>query len=138
SPRKQGMKAALLALLFSALALAPAAAQSAEPLALRDTLAAIEDTMLLRTIGEARARSDVPIDHLRRGFAYLRLHELTAARAAAERARDAFERVRDLEPGNVHGELGLGLALVALADAEDADASGIVAGRAFARALGLD
>lgn len=132
------MKPTLPALVAMVVAPFSAAAQAPNPHALRDSLAVLTDTAALRRIAHAEAGSRTNLEHLRRGFASLRLYELTHEPAAAERARAAFERARDLAPDDGFADLGLGLSLVALADVRDADRPTIVAGRAIAEALGFD
>lgn len=143
-------------LLFTLLALAaprPAhARQGAEPLqlsralatrdlpALRTALRAMPDPTLLRVLERDLATSrpierTAAADEVARGFLALRLFELERDRDDLKRARAAFDRAGKLDPASVWARYGQALALVHEAER---DPPTIVAGAAFARALGLD
>jgi hypothetical protein len=111
------------------------AAQQRDFLAVRDSLARITDSTLLRHDVDARAANHADAAIIR-GLTALRLFDLTRDEDAAAAARDAFERAKRDDPASAWAAWGIGRSLVASDTARRNPA--IVTGRAFAAALGLD
>jgi hypothetical protein len=127
-----------IALLLATLAAAPAHAQSPDLPAFRDSIGSIRDLLSLRRFTERKPVAGEGADALlRRGFAGLRLYELAGLDEDLRRARDAFEEAARREPALAWAHFGAGLTW-----SRDPELTGpaprVVAGRAFAEALGRD
>ena len=111
------MKAMLL--LFVALAQAPAERTDLE--ALRDSLAAVQDSVALNrleaaTIEVAKQNRNDPLIHLRLGFIAYRLGEVTKEKAHYDAAAGEFEWAGELRPDWPYPWYGLGLAELAMGE----------------------
>jgi GWxTD domain-containing protein len=101
--------------------LAQAPAQRAEIEALRDSLAAAQDSAALgrleaASIETAKQNRDDPMIHLRLGFIAFRLGELTRGKAHYDAAASEFEWASELRPDFPYAWYGLGLAELALGE----------------------
>src|SRR5687767_3100820 len=138
-------------LLLAVLAQAPA--ERAEIEALRDSLAAVQDSVALgrleaATIEVAKQNRDEPMIHLRLGFIAYRLGELTRDKSHYDGAASEFEWASELRPDFPYAWYGLGLAELALGEHASLAIENIrqmlgkdylsKAARAFARATEAD
>ena len=138
-------------LLLAVLAQAPA--ERAEIEALRDSLAAVQDSVALgrleaATIEVAKQNRDDPMIHLRLGFIAHRLGEITRDKSHYDAAASEFEWASDLRPDFPYAWYGLGLAELALGEHASLAIENIrqmlgkdylsKAARAFARATEAD
>jgi GWxTD domain-containing protein len=108
--------------LFALLALlAQAPAERADLESLRDSLAAVTDSVALSrleaaTIEIAKQRRNDPLIHLRLGFIAYRLGEVTRAKSHYDAAAGEFEWAAELQPDWPYPWYGLGLAELALGE----------------------
>jgi hypothetical protein len=136
----------IVLLLLAPSALAAQAPSSDAPVAVRDRLADMSDTMHLHGIEREYTRAAAAAAGLARdqsaasagvsaGLAALRLWEVTGARAHARRSRDYFDRAARNDPANAWAHYGHALSL----EAEmDRDPGRIVTHVNALRDLGLD
>lgn len=94
-------------------------AQQPRFLALRDSLARVEDTALIRRLEAQRipARNAAVGKLVEQGLIALRMYDLTADPAASKRARQAFEAAVRKDASDGWAQLGLGMALASSPDA---------------------
>ena len=138
-------------LLVATLAQSPADRASLE--VLRDSLAAVSDSLALhqleaKTIPVARQHRDDPMIHLRLGFIAYRLGEITTTKSHYDDAAGEFEWAAELRPEWPYPWYGLGLAELAIGEHASMAIENIrqmlgkdflsKAARAFARATEVD
>jgi GWxTD domain-containing protein len=108
-------------MLLLLLSLVQAPAERADLEALRDSLAAVQDTVALNrleaaTIAVAKQNRNDPVIHLRLGFLAYRLGEITKEKSHYDAAAGEFEWAAELRPGWPYPWYGLGLAELAVGE----------------------
>ncbi len=118
--------ASVFLLLTGVSAAAVAGAQSFDFLALRDSLAHVQDSAALRRLEltSRPARNSAPVDHVKHGLVALRLYDLTNDVGASKRATLAFESALTAHPDNGWAHFGLGLSLATSPEARPLNAGG--------------
>ena len=120
------MRAPTLILLLLCALNAPVDAQHLNFSALRDSLARVEDTALVRRLELDRrpVRKPTAADHIRHGLTALRLYDLTGDHNASKRARAAFESALKQNGADAWAQFGLGVALASSPEAKPVNEGG--------------